>query len=68
MVENGKQGVLVPANDPWQMANTIIELASNREKMLLFSKNNMSCAFKRHDDEKIKNELLNCYRTILNIK
>lgn len=68
LVENGKQGVLVPANDPWQMAYAIIELASNREKMLSFSKNNMTCAFKRHDDEKIKIELLNCYRTILNIK
>ena len=29
LVEDGKQGILVPANDPWQMANSIIELSND---------------------------------------
>ncbi len=68
LVENGEESVLVPANDPWQMADAIMELASDKDKMLSFSAKNISRALKRHDDEKIKEELLNCYRTILEEK
>lgn len=67
LVEDGKQGILVPANDPWQMANSIIELSNDKKKMLSFSEENMKCALIRHNDENIKNDLLNCYKTILNI-
>lgn len=68
LVENGEEGILVPANDPWQMADAIMELASDKDKMLSFSVKNMSRALKRHDDEKIREELLNCYQTILEEK
>lgn len=65
LVENNKQGILVPANDPWQMAYEIKELAKNKELMKLFSKNSIETARKRHSDENIKRQLLETYKTII---
>ena len=54
-------GALVPANDPWQMANAIIELANNKDKMIQYSENGTKIAYLRHSPIVIKEQLLKCY-------
>ena len=61
----GDDGIMVPANDPWQMANAIIELAHDRKKMSVFSKNGRKRALERHDKENVKRQLFACYNEML---
>ena len=61
----GADGMMVPANDPWQMASAIVELANDRDKMELFSKNGRQRALIRHSTENIKRQLFNCYNSII---
>lgn len=65
LLKDGKGGILVPSNDPWQMADAIIQLASDVEKMNSFSKYNREIAISRHNDENIKNQLLQCYQALI---
>lgn len=58
-------GILVSANDPWQMADAIIELSKDKERMKLYSENSKKFALARHNDEHIKEQLLECYNQIL---
>lgn len=62
----GDDGIMVPANDPWQMANAIIELTRDKEKMERFSKNGREKALKRHNTENVKKQLFDCYNSIIN--
>lgn len=64
LVRHGKDGILVPANDPWQMADAIIQLAVNKKLMQEFSTNSQNLALQRHNDENIKTQLLQCYHAI----
>lgn len=68
LVRNGIDGVLVPANDPWQMANAIIELANDKERKEMYSKEGKRAALKRHDVNSIYKQLLNCYKDIISNK
>lgn len=61
----GEDGIMVPANDPWQMAYAIIELVRDKAKMEQFSKSGREKALRRHNTENIKNQLLCCYSSIL---
>jgi glycosyltransferase involved in cell wall biosynthesis len=63
----GEDGVLIPANDPWQMANAIIELSKDINRMNQFSHNGRIKALARHNPNVIKEQLLNCYNHILDI-
>lgn len=65
LVKDGVEGVLVPANDPWQMADAIIELAADKDRMQLYSTNCKCRALKRHRDDKILNDLVCCYESIV---
>jgi len=65
LVRDGIDGVLVPANDPWQMADAIIQLSSDKERLKLYSETSRSFALRRHDDEQIKRQLMFCYNTLL---
>ena len=58
----------MPANDPYQMANTIVELAADKDKLEMMSANTMSFARKRHNKLNILNQLLACYKSILKIE
>lgn len=66
LVENGVDGILVPANDPWTMAYEIISLTKDSNRMLLYSNNSLKKAKKRHNGESIIKELLDCYNSIIN--
>lgn len=65
LVRNGKDGILLPANDPWQMANAILELSKNIEKMQKFSESSYVFARERHSPQKIYSQLLRCYEDLL---
>lgn len=65
LIRNGIDGELFPANDPWQMADAIIQLSKDKEKMKRFSENSRKIALNRHDDERIKMQLLECYHSLL---
>lgn len=58
-------GILVPANDPWQMAYAITELAANKEKCQALSGQGIRIANNRHAPANIKEQLLNCYSQII---
>ena len=65
LVHHQEDGVLVPANDPWQMAQTIVDLADDCGRMERYSEKSMVIARERHSDEHIKAQLLDCYRSLL---
>lgn len=64
LVENGEDGILVPANDPWYMAYQIINLAQDCGRMQAFSRNAREKALKRHNRQSIANQLMNCYNML----
>ena len=63
LVRHNIDGVLVAANDPWQMADAIVELFNDKERMRRYSDNSRSFAIYRHNDEHIKDQLLECYHS-----
>lgn len=65
LVRNGIDGELVPANDPWQLADTIINLSKKPLKLKEYSKNSYDLAHNRHNPERIVNQLLDCYREVI---
>lgn len=65
LVKNKEHGILVPSNDPWQMAAAIINLASNKELLIQYSEASKAFALKRHNPESIKKQLLECYQAIM---
>lgn len=65
LVRNGEEGDLLPANDPWQIANAIIELSKDKERMIRYSTNSRQHALERHAPENIKTQLLNCYTDLV---
>lgn len=65
LVRNGEEGDLLPANDPWQIANAIIELSKDKERMIRYSTNSRQHALERHAPENIKAQLLKCYNDLI---
>lgn len=65
LVEDGVDGRLVPANDPWQMADAIIQLSRDSEMLNSYSTHGKEKAFKRHSPESILKDLLFCYNEVL---
>lgn len=65
LLENGEEGVLVPANDPWQMAAAILDLVGDAERLQAFSEASRKRAMARHDGNHIADQLLSCYRTLI---
>lgn len=65
LIDNGKTGLLVPANAPFELAYFIKHLAEDKTLSLKISEKEVECATKRHDYRKIYNELITVYNTIL---
>lgn len=68
LVHDRKDGILVPANDPWTMAFQIVELANDKTRMNDYSVKARKRALARHNIDNIKEQLLSCYNSILNAK
>ena len=66
LIEDGKNGFLVPIDSPELMAKKIISLSHNKELLCKISQSAQNTAIQRHDEKTILNQLLNCYKTILN--
>ena len=65
LLENYNEGVLIQDGDPWYLAGTIKELWENYDKAVNFGKNARKRAIKRHNSEKIVNDLLNIYNQLV---
>lgn len=65
LINNGVDGVLVPANDPYQMAYQIISLSKDISKMKEMSKRGKAKGMERHNPENILTQLKECYCSIL---
>ena len=65
LVRQDVDGILVATNDPWQMADAIIELSKDKERMKRYSENSKQYALARHNDEHIKQQLLACYQQLV---
>lgn len=65
LLHDGIDGILVPANDPWQMAWNILCLSCDEKRMKLISQNARQSALKRHHPQTILEQLLKCYHSIL---
>ena len=66
LIEEGKTGFLVPANDPYQLASKIIKLHSTPELAISIGHNASIVARNRHDKHQIYSDLYDVYKTIMN--
>lgn len=66
LLENGVEGILVPANDSFTLAYEIISLSKDYERQQKMSLATCKRARKRHDVNEIYRDLSNCYLTIIN--
>ena len=62
LVEDGNDGFLVPANDPYFLAARIFQLYNNQIVLKNISERGREKAQKRHSHERILNQLLQTYR------
>lgn len=65
LVNSGETGILVPANDPWQMAYNILSLWDNKDMKIKLSTNAKKVACQRHSPNEIRKQLLHCYNNLI---
>lgn len=65
VVNNGVDGYLVPANDPFQAAYCVYDLFINKDKNVAFGCEGKKIAKLRHDKEIVVKELLENYKNVL---
>ncbi|WP_088656131.1 glycosyltransferase [Geofilum rhodophaeum] len=61
LIDNEVTGILTPANDPFSMAATIIELSEDSQKMAVIGAESRRVAIRRHDKKSIVNSLIEVY-------
>lgn len=66
LIENEETGFLVPIDSPKLMADKIISISQDKELLCKISTKAQITAKQRHNEKKILNQLLNCYRSIIN--
>ncbi|HEY3371203.1 MAG TPA: glycosyltransferase [Prolixibacteraceae bacterium] len=64
LIEDGKDGFLVPANDPYFLASKIVELCNNPVLLKTVSGNAREKAQKRHSKDEILNQLIKTYQQL----
>jgi len=64
LIEEGKTGFLVPANDPYNAAYCIKKIAEDKELNLQIGIHSREVAFKRHNKQDIVKELIKTYEEI----
>lgn len=68
LIRDGVDGILVPANDPWQMAFNIVTLSKDLNRLKKMSESTKTFAMNRHNPENILKQLLSCYKDIIKKK
>jgi glycosyltransferase involved in cell wall biosynthesis len=66
LVEDGKTGFLVPANDPLMIASILTDTCRDEELLNRISSNETTVATERHNEGKIKNALIDIYKQLTN--
>lgn len=67
LIEEGVTGYTVPANDPYQMAYRIKELAADPERLAAMGVKARETALERHSRERVTGQLIDIYREITGI-
>jgi len=62
LINDGKDGLLVPSNDPYLLASKITQLTKDEKHMISISKQARDKAQKRHSKEDILNQLIDTYK------
>lgn len=65
LIDNNKEGILIPANDPFTLAGKIIELSKNEDLCMAMGKASMDRARERHNPDNIVKDLMFCYKSIV---
>lgn len=65
LIDNGIDGFLAPANDPYQAAYHIERLANDKELNIAMGEKARGKAMKRHDKKEISKQLLAVYCSVL---
>ncbi len=65
LLKDDESGILIQDGDPWSMAGAILELYKDHEKAIRFSGKARETAMKRHDPNKIVDNLIQIYREII---
>lgn len=65
LIDNGRDGFLIPVNDPFTLANKIMYLSENENILKEVSSEAIKKAVKRHSTENIIHDLLTCYKSII---
>lgn len=66
ILEDGVDGILIQDGDPWCLSGAILELINNPEKSNFFSKNARVKALIRHNKERVTEQYIKTYKSILN--
>jgi glycosyltransferase involved in cell wall biosynthesis len=66
LIKDGEHGILIQGGDPWAMAGAVLELVNDRDNAVRIGKNARAIALIRHDKNRIVNDLLIAYNTIIN--
>ena len=66
IISNEETGVMVPASDPYMMASYIAELSVNEEKATNMGASGRAAALRRHNPNKIVNDVINIYNEVVN--
>lgn len=65
ILQDGESGIIVQDGDPWAMAGAVLELANNKSLALQYAGKARDIAIKRHDKEKIVEQVMASYNDIL---
>lgn len=65
LVHDGSDGVLIPTNDPYLLAQKVIILANNKSIAARYGSAGMQNAIKRHDIDNIIEDLTSIYHDVL---
>lgn len=66
LIKSEYNGILIPSNDPYSLASSIINLSVNKELATKLGANAHLTAIERHDVKTISSDLFNIYKVILN--
>ncbi len=65
LIDNGIDGILVPANAPYELAYILKKMNASREEMSKMGQCAYNTALRRHDKEKIINDLIHTYHSVI---
>lgn len=68
LIENGKNGYLVPANDPYFLAAKIVQLSKDHTDLNNISMQARIDAHNRHSKENIQNQIISIYNNLASSK